>query len=332
MLARHLPGLALAGGGALTALLIAASVPALSPVPMAVALGILVANTVGTPAAAGPGLAVTAKRVLRLGVVLLGFRLVVDDLLALGPRAVVLVVAVVGVTLAGVALLGRGLGVGAGLRRLTGAGFAICGASAIAAAQGTVEADDEDVAAALGLVLLFGTLSIVVLPVAASLLALPPVVGGAWIGAAVHDVGQVVAAAELLGDEALEVAMVVKLGRVLLLGPVLLVLAVLVRRERTHGGAAAPSAPLVPLFVVGFVAAAVVRSLDVLGPTTLEALGWGERICFALALFALGSQVRLERLRHLGWRPVALGTAAYIGVAALALVGASLLLGGAVAP
>jgi uncharacterized integral membrane protein (TIGR00698 family) len=331
VLARHLPGLALAGAGALAALLLAAPLPALSPIPVAVGLGILVANAATLPAATRSGLALCAKRILRLGVVLLGFRLVVGDLAALGPRAVLLVAGVALATLAGVVLLGWGLGVTRGLRLLTGTGFAICGASAIAAAQSTVDADDEEVAAALGLVLLFGTVSIALLPLAASVLDLPAAVGGAWLGAAVHDVGQAVAAAELLGPEALEVAVVVKLGRVLLLGPVLVVLALLVRRGATGGATGdttgRPSAPLVPLFVVGFAAAVIVRSLEVLPVAALSGIGLAERASFALALFALGTQVRLERLRHLGWRPVALGSLAYAVVTLVSLAGAVLVLG-----
>ena len=327
MLARHLPGLALAGAGALAALLIAGPLPAVSPIPVAVALGILVANATSPAETTRPGLALAAKRILRLGVVLLGFRLVVGDLAALGPRAVLLVAAVALATLVGVVLLGAALRVSRGLRLLTGTGFAICGASAIAAAQSTVDADDEDVAAALGLVLLFGTLSIALLPLAATALDLPAVVGGAWLGAAVHDVGQAVAAAELLGAEALEVAVVVKLGRVLLLGPVLLALALLARRASDGRGGGRPAAPVVPLFVVGFLGAVVVRSLDVLPAAALSGLGVAERVCFALALFALGTQVRLERLRRLGWRPVALGSLAYAVVALVALAGAVFVLG-----
>lgn len=322
-----IPGLVLAGAGATLALLVSGLADAISAITVAVVLGVGVGNIVKLPGWSRPGMRVASKQLLRVGIVLLGLRLVLSDLAALGPGILLVLVFVAAITVSGVVVLGRLLRVNRGLTLLASAGFAICGASAVVAAQGTVEADEEDVTAALGLVLLFGTLSIGLIPLAASMLGLSPPVAGAWVGLSVHDVGQAVATAELLGAEALEVAVVVKLGRVLLLAPVIVVLALLVRRDAAGSQRIGPRPKVVPLFVVGFLMAILLRSLDVLPEAVVTAAGTGERICFALALFAMGADVQLSRLRGLGLRPIVLGGSAWIGLAAIGLLAAILVQG-----
>lgn len=313
-----MPGLAAAFVAAAVAAVIASSADPLSPLPVAVVLGIVVGNTVSLGRFA-PGLGVAAKIVLRVGIALLGLRLVLGDVAALGAPALLLVLAVTVVTFFGVVVGTRRLGLSHGFGLLTAAGFAICGASAVAAAQGVVRAEDEDVAASLANVMLFGTVSIGVLPLVASALGLTDAVAGAWIGAAVHDVGQVVATAGVVGDEALEAAVVVKLGRVLLLGPVIILLGLMVRAGAEATEQRRP--PLLPWFVVAFLVAAAARSLDLVPTAVLDGAGTIERFAFAAALFALGTGVRFDKLRALGVRPLLLGLAAWLLIAVVSLVG-----------
>lgn len=319
-----LPGLALAAIGSLAAVLLSRLASGLSAISVAVVLGIIVANTAQLPRVMGPGLSIAAKQILRIGVVLLGFRLALQDVVALGPGAFFLIVSVSTGTLTGVMWLGRSLGLSRGLSMLAGVGFAICGASAIAAAQGTVKAKEEEVTAALGLVLLFGTISIGLLPLMAGLLDLPSAVAGAWIGASVHDVGQAVAAAEIVGEGALEVAVLVKIGRVLLLGPVMIILAVLMRKEQASKSSS-ENVRLLPWFVLAFILAVLMRSIDVIPESGLAAIASAEGACFGVALFALGTDVRLSRLRALGWRPVVLGAISWGTLAGAGLLGAHLI-------
>lgn len=322
------PGLLLAAGGAAAARLIAGWWAPLSPLVVAIVLGMVVANVWSLPRSLLGGLRVGSRSVLRTGVVLLGLRLVFGDLLELGAASVVMVVAVATATVIGVILLGRVLGVRRDLGLLTGTGFAICGATAVAAAQGTLDADEEDVAAALGLVLIFGTASIAVLPTVSSWLGLGPEVSGAWIGAAVHDVGQVVAAAELVGGGALETAMLVKLTRVLLLGPLLMALSVVSRRRlATTDGIVALRRPTMPLFVAGFVLMVAVRSSGVVPAAVIDAVGIIERACFAIALFSLGTEVRARRLRTVGVRPLVLGLVSWASIVLMGLLGSVVVLG-----
>lgn len=252
------PGLAVAAACGAASQLIGVHVAALSPLVVAVILGALVVNLGRHRSTLEPGAEVVARHVLRIGIVLLGFRLSLSDAAAIGASGLVLVLGVVTVTFLAVLALGRLLGLSPGLTSLTATGYAICGVSAIAAMKGVVDADEEEVSYAMGLVTLCGTLAIVVLPLLAGPLDLEPEAFGAWVGASVHDVGQVIATASTNGTEALEAATVVKLTRVALLGP--LVAGMGIARRRAHKPGPGDRVPLVPWFVVAFCAAIVLRT------------------------------------------------------------------------
>jgi uncharacterized integral membrane protein (TIGR00698 family) len=315
--ARLVPGLAAAAAAAALALAAQVLHPALPPYVLAVGAGVLLTSVGAVPAALAPGLTVAASTVLRVGVVLLGFDLVFPDVLALGVRALLVVVAVVALTFVGTRWIARRLGVGDGLGTLTAVGFSICGVSAIGAARDVVDADEDDVAYAVALVTLCGTLAIVVLPALRGPLGLDHEAFGAWVGASVHDVGQVVATASVDGDVALATAIVVKLTRVLLLAPLVAILAL--RTVRTAPAGSRLRA--IPPFVLGFVVAIAIASTGLLGNRALAAIDDVRAFCFAAALFAIGTRVDVRRLARLGGRPVAVGLASWALIAAIAYAG-----------
>ncbi|MEW9549190.1 YeiH family protein [Nonomuraea sp. NPDC050783] len=213
-----LPGVALAAVAVVPALVVNHFVPALSPAVVAVACGAALANLAAVPARFGPGLAFVSRRVLRVAIALLGLRIVVPDVLALGWRTLAVVAVATGVTFLVTPRVGRALGLTPGTSLLVAAGVSICGASAVAAMRDSVPAcDDDDAANALGVVVLYGTAAIVVLPALASLLRLPPDRLAVWAGAAVHEVAQVAAIGAAAGG--LATAVTVKLARVVLLAP-----------------------------------------------------------------------------------------------------------------
>ena len=216
-LRRNLPGLAVAFGVAVIGYVVHESVDILSPHVIAVTLGVLGATFGRVETSMRPGLKVAAKRVLRIGIVLLGFRLSLGELGELGPGALVSVAIVVVATFFGTQWMARRLGLSPSLGLLMATGYSICGASAIAAVEPFADASEEEVAYSIALVTLCGTLAIVVLPSLGTLIGLSAHDFGSWVGASVHDVGQVVAAASTHGPEALKAAVVVKLVRVALL-------------------------------------------------------------------------------------------------------------------
>lgn len=258
----QLPGLVLALAAVGVGLFVHLAIPAVPQLTVCVVLGIVAAQIPRIRRALDgrlrPGIATAPKRCMRLGVVLLGLQLVVGDLLRLGWLTILAVIGVTVVAFAGTYLIGRIVRLPGREPLLFAAGFAICGASAVGAMAAVTRSDPRDQSRPVALVTLCGTLAIVVLPLLGTVFGLTATEFGRWTGASVHDVGQVVATAQQAGGAALAVAIVVKLLRVLLLAPLVAVTGLVLR---LRGGAEGTRAPIVPLFVAGFIAAVALRSL-----------------------------------------------------------------------
>jgi uncharacterized integral membrane protein (TIGR00698 family) len=298
-------------------------VPAVPLLTAAVVLGIVVGQVpAARPAlngALGPGLSLSAKRLMRIGVVLLGLKLSLGDIAGLGWVTILTTVGIVLLSFAGTFWIGRLLRLPGHQPLLLATGFSICGASAIGAMSGVVKPKDEEAATPVALVTLCGTLAIFVLPLLWHPLGLDALQFGHWVGAGVHDVGQVVATAQLAGPAALAVAVVVKLTRVLTLAPIVAVAAVVERRRHVAGDPTVKRPPIVPLFVAGFITAVLVRSFIPLPPLVTDAADTLQTVVLAMALFGLGTAVRLRSLLGTGWRALATGLLSWALIAALAL-------------
>ncbi|MFI1971677.1 hypothetical protein BLA24_19575 [Streptomyces cinnamoneus] len=329
---RNLPGLAFAAVGVALAWAVHRLVPAVPMLTAAVVLGIAAAHVPGIRArvrgAGKPGLTLAGKRLMRVGIVLLGLKLSLDDVLGLGWATAAMVVAVVVATFFGTLWLGRRLGLRGDQPLLIATGYSICGASAIGAVSEVSGSDEEDVATSVALVTLCGTLAIAVLPLLHHPLGLDDAQFGRWAGASVHDVGQVVATAQTAGSAALGDAVLVKLMRVALLAPLVAAVAVSARHRRRSGGQAAGASgtsgkrpPLVPLFVVGFLAAVALRTTGWVPGSCLEAAQHAQELLLAAALFGLGSAVHLPSLVRTGGRVAALGLCSWVVVAGVSYGG-----------
>ncbi len=321
-----LPGAAAALTCSGACVLLAVRLPALPSLLLALLLGVGLRAAGALPARLEPGLSWTARRVLRVGVVLLGLQLSLGDLLHLGAREAGVLVVTVAATFSSTLWLGRRLGVGGPLTLLVATGFSICGAAAVAAMSPVADADEEDVATAVALVTLYGSLAIVLVPLLAAAAGLDDRTAGLWAGMSVHEVAQVVAAAGSISAAALAVAVVTKLARVVLLAP-LVAGTGLVRRARAEHGehvdrrVAGPRTPLVPLFVAGFVAAVLVRSAGAVPDAAVPSVKTVTTLALGAAMAALGTQIRLGRLVRTGARPLALGGGATVVAMGLSLGG-----------
>lgn len=317
------PGLVLVAAVVGAAFAVHAVIPSVSPLVLSV---VVAAVTAGWwPCSADAGGRFAATTLLRAGVVLLGLQLSVTQVVGLGWSGVALVLSTVTVTFVGIRWMGRRLGVSPALSLLVAVGFSICGASAIAAAESTTRADEEEVTYALALVTLCGTLSIAVLPPLGQAIGLSGPAFGTWVGAAVHDVAQVVATSSVWSTVAVEVAVLTKLSRVVLLAPLIVVLSLAHRRREGAGTPAARRPPLVPLFVVGFLLAVGLRSTGVVPVPVLSGLAQVQTVLLAAALAGLGSAVRWRALRVVGGRPLVLGLLGWVLVAGFSLLGVGLL-------
>ena len=342
-MARLLPGLGVAAAGLALAFLVHFALPAVPVLTLCVLFGVVLGQIPALrptlDGALKPGLALASRRLLRIGVVLLGLKLSLGAIVDLGAPTLIAVVVVVVLTFFGTLGMGR-------LARLPGdeplllaAGFSICGVSAIGAMAAVTRSKPAEIAVPAALVTLCGSLAIVVLPLLHGPLGLTDLQFGAWTGASVHDVGQVVAVAQTAGASALALAIAVKLTRVLLLAPLVAGVGVYrrVASGTTSGGgasgaaspatsgavetadaASAPRPPIVPVFVLGFLAAMTVRTFLPVPDAVLQAADLVQTVLFGLALVALGSSIRVASLVRTSGRSLVVGLASWVLVAVLA--------------
>jgi uncharacterized integral membrane protein (TIGR00698 family) len=262
---------------------------------------------------------------------LLGLQLSFSQVRELGAPGLALVIVVVAATFVGTQWLGKKMGLSPGLSLLVATGFSICGASAIAAMRPVSDADDDDMAYAIALVTICGTLAIFLLPAIGELIGFSGAQFGSWVGASVHDVAQTVATAASGNDDAQDAAIVVKLTRVMLLAPLVAAVS-FTRRQKLNRTSATDSKtqkaklpPIVPLFVVGFIAAISINSSFNLPSEFLSNVKWLEKSLLACALVGLGAGVDARKLRRVGTRPLALGLISWILIATLSALGVAVL-------
>jgi uncharacterized integral membrane protein (TIGR00698 family) len=328
----HGPGVLAAVVVAVVAILLARVVPLLGAPVLALLLGVVLASAGVSSARLSPGLRWTGSRVLQAAIVLLGLTLGLEQVREVGLRALPVVVVAVLVALVAAEVLGRAMGVGSDLRLLIGAGTAICGASAIAAAAGALRARPADVSYALSTVVLFNLVAVLTFPPLGRLLGLDDRMFGVWVGAAVNDTSAVVATAAAWGGGAVAAAVVVKLVRVLAMVPVTAVLARRARRasdeDGTDGATGAVRRPwqVVPGFLVLFVVAAVLGVAGLVPEQVRAVAEVSVDVLVTVALAAVGLATRLRDVARTGPAPLLLGGLVWLMAAGTAL-GLVLLLG-----
>ncbi|WP_460272603.1 YeiH family protein [Celeribacter sp. ULVN23_4] len=316
-LRHYAPGLIATGALAALAMLARRwiGVPYLSPMVLAMVAGIILRNALGFAPALGPGVSLSVKKVLRTGIVLMGFQLTLGQLEGIGLHGILIVAAVLTSTFIFTKTMARVLGVDRKLGELIAAGTSVCGASAVIAVNTVTRGEDEDVAYAIACVTVFGTLSMLIMPVLGGALALAPESYGLWVGATVHEVAQVMGAAFTHGDAAGQAGTIAKLSRVLMLAPLILSLGALAQRREGVSGGRAP----MPWFVFGFIAVVILNSLIDVPQAATHALSHVTAFFLTMALAGMGLETHVAKLRQKGGRPLLLGAVAWIFVSTLGL-------------
>ncbi|MDN5896290.1 MAG: YeiH family protein [Nocardioides sp.] len=321
VVARYAPGLALCAVAVAVSMTVNQFLPGVSALIVAIVLGVASANAVSLPESTAPGITFAAKKLLRLGIVFLGLQLVISDIVSLGVPMLVVIVCIVAGGIFGTIWMGRLMKMPPGQVLLISCGFSICGAAAVAGVEGVTDSEEEDVVTAVALVVIFGTLMIPVIPLLGHALGMESELNGMWAGGSIHEIAQVVAAGGVIGGGALAVAVIVKLARVLLLAPVV---AVLSMRMRRAGAVAHPDQkrpPIVPLFIIGFLAMIVLRSTVDLPDAILQVGNLLQTGLLAAAMFGLGCGVKIRNLARVGVRPFILAAASTVLVATISFVG-----------
>jgi uncharacterized integral membrane protein (TIGR00698 family) len=327
-----LPGKEIIPGVVLVALVTAAAFglrglyffAAVSPMMGAILIGVLFNNTIGCPDRARAGIVLCGKRLLRLAVALLGFQLTIWQVSSIEIGGIAAAGAVLALTFVFTIWLGRLLGIEKGLTMLIAAGTSVCGASAIAAMNDVSKSRDEDVSYAIAAITLFGTIAMFLYPILIGVLNLSPQAYGFWIGVSVHEVAQVVAAAFQGGDAAGQMGVVVKLTRVMMLAPLMLVVGAMI------SGRASASAPggmgtVAPFFVIGFIGCMLINSFIDIPDVVHTSIIAATPVMLTASLGAIGLGTNIGHLRQRGLRPFLLAAAATLFIAIAGLLAVSLL-------
>jgi uncharacterized integral membrane protein (TIGR00698 family) len=317
---KDLPGLLLAGAGSAAGFGVHAFLPGFPWLTASLVFGVIAGSIPAfRPRLDGvfkPGLALSSRRLLRLGIVVLGLQLSLQNIVQLGWLTIVAIVVLVAVSFVITWLIARAFRLEGDQAVLFAAGFSICGVSAVGAMSAARASDSKDTGTPIALVTLYGTLAIVVLPALAPVFGLDHIQFGHWVGASVHDVGQVVATAQTFGTVALAAAIVVKLTRVLMLAPMVAITSIVTRRRGTATG---KMPAIVPLFIVGFLAAVLVRSFVPLPAEVLTIANIVQSVLLSMALFGIGASLRLEQLARSGVRGLGAGLVSWIVLLGLGL-------------
>ena len=293
------------------------------PLVIALLIGAAVRTLWGLPRLVRPGVDFSARTVLEVAIVLLGASLSSAALAAVGPGLIIGVFAVVLAALAAGYAIGRALGLSKSVAILVASGNAICGNSAIAAVAPVIGAKPEEVSVSIGFTAALSLALVLLLPVLAALLGLSEAAGGALAGLTVYAVPQVLAAAAPMGAAALDLGTLVKLVRVLALGPLCVALALMAGAgRRSEPGARLRLDRLVPWFILGFLAMAGLRSAGLIPVAWLEPLDEAAGLLTLVAMAALGLSTDLRMVARSGPRVAA---AVALSLAALLLLGLGLI-------
>jgi uncharacterized integral membrane protein (TIGR00698 family) len=311
----------------------------LSPILVAILLGLIIRNGIGLPRVYEAGLQLCLKRILRFGVALLGIRLSLEAAGTIGLVAVPIVISCIAAALILVTWISRTLGLPGRLGTLIAVGTAICGNTAIVATAPVIEADDDEVSYAVGCITVFGLLALMSYPFVSNwIFDGNPRLSGLFLGTAIHDTAQVAGAGMVYlqqfgSGQALDTATVTKLVRNLFMLAVIPLMGIVYHRSGAERRTISRSKirQMVPLFVFGFVAMTLLRTLGDLGSqpfgflsteawerfihTTGQVAGW----CLVVAMASVGLGTSFDRLKNLGLKPLAVGLLAALLVGGVSM-------------
>jgi uncharacterized integral membrane protein (TIGR00698 family) len=295
-------------------LIIACLTPLVSP-PIALALGLILAFTVGNPFPAESKK--TTKYLLQASVVLLGFGMNLTAVIKAGRDGVLFTVATIFGTLLLGFLIGKLFKINEKISALISSGTAICGGSAIAAVAPAINADSDEISVSLGTIFILNSVALFIFPVIGHALGLTENQFGVWAAIAIHDTSSVVGAAARYGDEALKIATTVKLARALWIAPIALVFAYLYRAKNSDK----KTKVAVPWFIFLFLLATVIRTYTPpeVPPSLFESIVNLAKAGLTVTLFLIGASLSRETLRKVGAKPLVLGIILWFMISVVSL-------------
>lgn len=245
------------------------------------------------------------RQLLRYGIILFGFHLNFHQIVALGWQALLIdILIILSIFVIGTFVGVRILKLSTSVSILISVGSAICGAAAVMATESVLKSDQRYVSIAVATVVLFGTLAMFSYPIIYQFTDMDEYVFGIYIGSTVHEIAQAAAAGEAIGDEALKNAVIVKLIRVMLLAPFLIILFSLLSSDNRIGKNNYQQ--IIPWFILGFIGAAGINSFILLPDWLLQLLDFTSQFMLGIAMAALGTQTHWTTIQAAGLRPIVL--------------------------
>ncbi len=285
---------------------------------IAIILGMAWRAAFSVPDAWQTGISFSSKKLLRFGIILLGMRLNLADIYHAG--AGVFLIAFINLVFALFVVYGltKVFNVDKKLGILTACGTAICGAAAVVAIAPQIKANEKETAVGAAIVALLGTVFTLVYTLLYSIFGLTPTQYGIFAGGTLHEIAHVIAAAAAGGDEAVDMAVIVKLTRVALLVPVAIVIGIMYQRRDKEQGGKAFSLSIIPWFILGFLVMSGINSLGIVPPAVAQTLVSCAYILIAMAMAGLGLNVEIKTFKQLGIKAFIAGL---IGSVCLSVVG-----------
>ncbi len=281
-----------------------------SPLIIAILLGVIVGNLWKIPDSLKPGVVFSLKKILRIAIVFLGFRLTFQNVIDVGIEGLIVdAVMLTSTFLFGVWVSRRLFGLEPEMSYLIASGSSICGASAVLATAPVVRSEMHHAAMAVATVTIFGTTSMFVYPLIykffGNFLGFDEVLYGIWTGATVHEVAQVVAAGFAVSDTAGNTATIAKLTRVMMLAPLLLVLSFyLAKKSAVHGTTVSLRDIPIPYFVFGFIAMVGVNSLQIIPKDVVHYINVADGFLLTVAMAAMGLETNINKIKGVGMKPI----------------------------
>ncbi|WP_105615003.1 YeiH family protein [Vallitalea okinawensis] len=291
---------------------------ALEALTIAIIIGILYNNTIGTSVKLKDGITFSLKKLLKVGIVLLGFKLNFAALLSLGPKILMMVIIYIPVALILSVLLGKLFKIDTKLATLIGVGSSICGASAIVAMTPCINADDEDSVIAVSIVSFLGAIGVLAYSaIAVSNIGLSDLQYGVWSGLTLHGVAHAIAAAFARGDASGDIGTFVKMTRVLMLVPVSLILSFIFNR---NANSEERKKVKFPMYVLYFVVAGIINSLGILPPALTNVLKELSSLFILMAMTAMGLSVSLKSIIGKGLNALIMSSIMFTLLSSVALM------------
>lgn len=279
----------------------------ISPMIIGIVLGMIYANTLRSnlPETWVPGIQFCSKKILRLGIILYGFRLTFQDVLAVGLPGLAIDAIVVTITILGGVLIGKVLKMDSETALLTSVGSGICGAAAVLGAESTIQPKPYKTAIAVTTVVIFGTISMFLYPIAyrSGILCLTPEQMGIFTGSTLHEVAHVVGAGNAMGETIAPIAIIVKMIRVMMLVPVLLILAYWVAVKARRNGTTSQGKIAIPWFALGFLAIIAFNSFNLLPSDLVNTINQIDTFLLTMAMAALGAETSIDKFKKAGPKP-----------------------------